>query len=236
MSFLVPTPDGRTRIKLCGLSREEDVDTAIALEADAVGFVFYPPSPRLVSIDTAARLAKRLPPSITAVGLFVDAPRSTIEATIAAVGLGLVQFHGDETPADCAGYRVPFLKAARMTPELDLLAFADRYAAAAALLLDAHSDAYGGAGKVFDWSLVPPAFIDSAHRFGAQAPQGGVVPRGAPRVVLSGGLNARNVAGAIERLRPYAVDVSSGIEREKGVKDPQRMRDFVAAVRAADLA
>jgi phosphoribosylanthranilate isomerase len=230
MSFLVPRPDGRTRIKLCGLSRDEDVDVAIELGVEAIGLNFYPPSPRYVSIDVAARLAKRLPPSITAVGLFVNATRDTIEATVDAVGLGVVQFHGDETPADCDGCRVPFMKAARMTPELDLLAFADRYAAAAALLLDAHSDAYGGAGKVFDWSLVPPAFIDSAHRFGAQAPQGGV----APRVVLSGGLNAQNVAGAIERLRPYAVDISSGIEREKGAKDPQRMRDFVAAVRAAD--
>ena len=228
MSFHAPSDDdratGRTRIKLCGMTRAEDVDAAIALDIDAIGFVFYRPSPRCVTVEQAARLAARLPPTIAAVGLFVDAPRDEIEAVLDAVPLSMLQFHGDESPADCSGYRVPHIKAARMTPDLDLLTFADAHREAVALLLDAHTAAYGGAGKVFDWSLVPPPLLGTVD-----------YPRvGAHRVVLSGGLNAANVADAIARVRPWAVDTSSGIESAKGIKDPTAMRAFVAAVRRTD--
>lgn len=222
MSLIGPI-GGRTRIKLCGMTREQDVDAAVALGIDAIGLVFYGPSPRCVSIEQAARLVARLPASIDAVGLFVDASRAEIDAVLDAVPLTLLQFHGDETPAQCAGFRVPYLKAARVEPGLDLVTFASMFMDAAdpavALLLDTHTAAYGGSGKVFDWSLVPPPLIG---------------PAAARPVVLSGGLNAANVADAIARLRPSAVDTSSGIESAKGIKDATAMRDFVAAVRAAD--
>ncbi|MEO8935637.1 MAG: phosphoribosylanthranilate isomerase [Burkholderiaceae bacterium] len=211
--------DGHTRIKLCGMTREEDVDAAVALGVDALGFVFWEPSPRFVSIERAVALVARVPPTITAVGLFVDASRAEIDAFLDRVPLTLLQFHGDELPADCAGYRVPFIKAARVTPSLDLIDFAASYPEAQALLLDTHTVGYGGSGKVFDWSLVPHALIG---------------PAAARRVVLSGGLNAANVADAIARVRPWAVDTSSGIEKARGIKDPDAMRDFVAAVRSAD--
>jgi len=217
--------DGRTRIKLCGMTREEDVDAAVALGVDALGFVFYGPSPRAVTIDRAARLVARVPSSIATVGLFVDAPRDAIDAVLAAVPLTMLQFHGDETADDCRGYPVPHLKAARVQPGLDLLEFTAAHREARALLLDAHTAAYGGSGKVFDWSLVPPQLIGtssrSAHGDGR-------------RVVLSGGLNAANVADAITRIRPWAVDTSSGIEHAKGIKDPAAMQAFVAAVRSID--
>lgn len=219
--------DDRTRIKFCGLTREEDVDAAVELGVDALGFVFYPSSPRVVSIEQAARLVARVPSTIATVGLFVDATRDEIEAVLDAVPLSRLQLHGDETADECAGHRVPYWKAARVTTELDLLAFADTHAGADALLLDAHTAAYGGSGKVFDWSLVPAALIDTRHGRRAAA--------GARRVVLSGGLSAANVADAIRAIRPYAVDTSSGIERgTKGIKDRAAMRAFVAAVRSAD--
>ncbi len=227
MSFLVPVPDGRTRIKLCGMTRAEDVDAAVELGVDALGFIFYGPSPRCVSIEQAARLVARVPSTIATTGLFVNASRATIETVLAAVPLTLLQFHGDETADDCRGYRVPFMKAARMAPGLDLLTYAASHCEAGALLLDAFSAGYGGSGKVFDWSLVPPQLIDSVHVFGQP-------PAAAPRVVLSGGLNASNVTEAIARVRPYAVDAVSGIEAAKGIKDPVAMRAFVAAVRAVD--
>ena len=227
MTFPAPLPDGRTRIKLCGLTREEDVDAAVALDVDALGFVFYAPSPRHVTIARAAALVARVPSSIATVGLFVDASRDTIDAVLDAVPLTLLQLHGDESALDAEGLRVPYLKAARMMPGLDLLRFAEEHAGAAALLLDAHSAGYGGAGKVFDWSLVP------AH-WTARTAQRAQPPAGVPRVVLSGGLNAANVADAIVRVHPDAVDTSSGIESARGVKDPAAMRAFVAAVRRAD--
>ena len=217
----------RTRIKLCGMTREEDVDAAVALGIDAVGFVFYGPSPRHVTIDRGRRLAARLPADVDAVGLFVDASRADVEAVIAAVPLTMLQFHGDESPADGAGYALPLIQAARVVPGLDLLDFAAAHDEAFALLLDAHSAGYGGSGKVFDWSLVPPQLRGSVHETAAHA----AVAR---RVVLSGGLSAANVTDAIRDVRPWAVDTSSGIERAKGVKDPAAMREFVAAVRAAD--
>ncbi len=205
------------------MTREEDVDAAIALDVDAIGLVFYPKSPRFVSIERAAALAARLPAHIDAVGLFVDASRAEVDAVLDRVALSLVQFHGDEAPADCRGFRVPYLKAARVTADLDLLDSAAAYGDAVALLLDTHSAGYGGSGKVFDWSLVPAALLDTID-----------APAGGHRVVLSGGLNAANVTDAIARVRPWAIDTSSGIELSKGIKDPAAMRDFVAAVRSAD--
>lgn len=211
-----------TRIKLCGMTREQDVDAAVALGVDALGFVFYPPSPRGLSIEQARRLVALVPRGTKAVGLFVDASRADVEAVLDQVPLTLLQFHGDESPADCRGYRLPFIKVARVEPGLDLLDFAVRYDDAFALLLDTPTAAYGGSGKVFDWSLVPPTLGHPAD------------PAVARRVVLSGGLNAANVADAIRAVHPFAVDVSSGIERGKGIKDATAMRDFVAAVRSAD--
>ena len=226
MSFIGPF-DGRTRIKLCGMTREQDVDAAVALGVDAIGLVFYGPSPRCVTVAQAARLAARLPASVAAVGLFVDASRGEIDDVLDRVPLSLLQFHGDESPADCAGYRVPHIKATRVEPGLDLLEFASAFMdapdPAVALLLDTPTAGYGGSGKVFDWSLVPSPLRDSLHG-----------PAAARRVVLSGGLNTANVADAMARVRPYAVDTSSGIESAKGIKDATAMRDFVAAVRAAD--
>jgi len=204
----------RTRIKICGLTREADVDAAVAAGADAVGFVFYAPSPRAVTFERAAELARRLPPFVTPVGLFVNASEAEIAAASAAVPALTLQFHGDETPEQCTRAARPYLRAARMTPELDLLDFASRYSDAQAVLLDAHVDSYGGGGKVFDWSLVHPA-----------------VPL---PVVLSGGLHAGNVIHGIHALRPWAVDVSSGVESAKGIKDADSIRRFCDAVREAD--
>ena len=204
----------RTRIKICGLTREADVDAAVAAGADAVGFVFYAPSPRAVTFERAAELARRLPPFVTPVGLFVNASEAEIAAACAAVPTLTLQFHGDETPEQCARAARPYLRAARMTPELDLLDFVSRYSDALAVLLDAHVDGYGGGGKVFDWSLVHPA-----------------VPL---PVVLSGGLHAGNVIHGIHTLRPWAVDVSSGVESAKGIKDADSIRRFCDAVREAD--
>ncbi len=223
MSLVDERPADRTRIKLCGMTRAGDVDAAVALGVDALGFVFWPGSARHVTAEQAASLVARVPPTIATVGLFVNASRADVDAVLDAVPLTLLQFHGDEAPADCAGFRVPYVRAARMAAGLDLLAFAASYRDAVALLVDTPSAGYGGSGKVFDWSLVPPSLRDTRN-----------APAGARRVVLSGGLNAANVAGAIERIRPAAVDTSSGIEVAKGLKDAGLMCDFVAAVRAAD--
>ena len=205
----------RTRIKICGLTREADVDAAVAAGADAVGFVFYPRSPRAVSAERAAALARRQPPFVTPVGLLVNAERREIELACAAIPTLLLQFHGDESPADCEAIGRPYLRAARMGPGVDLLDFASRFASAQALLLDALVEGYGGGGKVFDWSLVPA----------------GGVPH---RLVLSGGLDAANVTDGVLRVRPWAVDVSSGVESAKGIKDAEAIRRFCQAVRDAD--
>lgn len=204
----------RTRIKICGLTREADVDAAVAAGADAVGFVFYAASPRAVSIERAKALSGRLPPFVTPVGLFVNASPAEIAAACDAIPTLLLQFHGDESPADCEAAARPYLRAARMAPGFDLLNFAAQFASAAAVLLDAHVEGYGGGGKVFDWSLIPPN-----------------VPR---PVVLSGGLNPANVTEGVLALRPWAVDVSSGVEIAKGVKDADAIRRFCDAVREAD--
>ena len=204
----------RTRIKICGLTREMDVDAAVQAGADAIGFVLYPRSPRAVSALRAGELARRLPPFVTPVLLFVNAAPTEIDAGLQAVPQALLQFHGDETPAQCRAPARPYLRAVRMAPGVDLLDCARQYEDAQALLLDAHVEGYGGGGKVFDWSLVLPGV--------------------ACRLVLSGGLNPANVTDGMARVRPWAVDVSSGVEAAKGVKDATLMRRFCEMVRAAD--
>ena len=213
----------RTRVKLCGLSKVEDVQHAVALGADAVGFVFYDKSPRSVSVSQAVELTRHVPPLVSSVGLFVNASPDWIREVTSQVRLSLLQFHGDESPEQCAELAasagLPWWRAVRVSPDAtaaDLVESSLKYSAADGLLLDALVDGYGGGGKVFDWSLIP---TDLGHR-----------------AVLSGGLNAQNVLDAIQRVRPYAVDVSSGIEvpGAKGVKDHARMAAFVRAVRAAD--
>ncbi|MFM2055036.1 MAG: hypothetical protein RL456_3073 [Pseudomonadota bacterium] len=213
----MPLPVARTRIKICGLTREADVEAAVEAGADAIGFVLWSGSARHVTVARAAELARRLPPFVTPVGLFVNATQAEIDAACAAIGALVLQFHGDETPPQCEqasrGAR-PYLRAARMTPGFDLLDFAHGYPGAQAILLDAHVEGYGGGGKVFDWSLVPS---------------------GVPRpVVLSGGLNPANVIDGVLRVRPWAVDVSSGVEVGKGLKDARLMHRFCEAVREAD--
>ena len=212
-----------TRIKICGLTREADVDAAVEAGADALGFVLWPGSARAVAAERAAALVGRLPPFVTPVLLFENAALAEIHRATALMPQALLQFHGDETAAQCQAARRPYLRAARMAPGFDLLNFAAQFrgdsasggaAGAMALLLDAHVDGYGGAGKVFDWSLLP---------------QGVPLP-----LVLSGGLNPANVSDGIARVRPWAVDVSSGVEASKGVKDAELMRHFCQAVRQAD--
>jgi phosphoribosylanthranilate isomerase len=218
----------RTRIKICGLTREQDVDAAVAAGADAVGFVLYEPSPRYVSAQRAAELAARLPPFVTPVLLFVNASATEIIATCARIQGALVQFHGDETPDECLQIGHPFMRAARIpinaeTPNtplnFDLVKYANDFNSAQAILLDAHVEGFGGGGKTFNWSLLPPSV--NAH------------------LVLSGGLTPANVGDGILQVRPrgktLAVDVSSGVETAKGIKSPELISQFVAAVRAADL-
>ncbi len=207
----------KTRIKICGLTREEDVEAAVEAGADAIGFVFYPQSPRYVTPTRAAELARRVPPFVDIVGLFVNEQPEVIRQICDGVPLNLLQFHGDETPEACRQFARPWLRAARVRPGLDLVEFAGSFADARGLLLDAFVEGYGGGGHVFDWTLIPPGLPGF--------------------VVLSGGLHAGNVGKAIRRVRPVAVDVSSGVETgTKGIKDHEKIAAFVAAVRAADAA
>ena len=204
----------RTRIKICGFTREADVDAAVAAGADALGFMLYEKSPRHVTLNRAVALIRRLPPFVTPVLLFVNAaPRALAQAT-QALPQALLQFHGDETPAQCRAPGLAWIRAVRMAPGVDLLDCCTRYQGALALLLDADVAIYGGSGKVFDWSQIPPS-----------------VPL---PVVLSGGLNPANVTDGVLRVRPWAVDVSSGVEVSKGVKSAELMRRFCQAVRDAD--
>lgn len=216
----------RTRIKICGITREEDLRAAVDLGADALGFVFYPKSPRYVTPERAGELCAALPPFVSGVALFVNPTLDEVRAVAACMPLGLIQFHGDETVEQCAAIAAavqrPFVRAYRVkpdTPPAALLECELAYRAASpwfsGLLLDAYVDAYGGAGKVFDWSLIPKEL--------------------APRVVLSGGLNVQNATDATVRVRPFAVDISSGVEAAKGIKDARKIAAFIAAVRAADL-
>ena len=204
----------RTRIKICGLTREADVDAAIEAGADALGFVLYARSPRHVELERAVALVARLPPFVTPVLLFVNASPHELRLATQALPQALLQFHGDESPEQCQAWSRPWLRAVRISPTLDLLDFAARFNAAQALLLDADVESYGGGGKVFDWSLLP-----------ASVP----LP-----VVLSGGLNPANVTAGVLSVRPWAVDVSSGVEASKGIKNAALMRRFCKAVREAD--
>lgn len=204
----------RTRIKICGITRSVDLLAAVAAGADALGFVFYPPSPRFVAIDAAARLCREVPPFVSRVGLFVNADPAVVRETLTAVPLELLQFHGDEDAAYCEQFGKPYIKAARVRPGLDLVEFARTFPSARGILLDAYVEGYGGAGQTFDWSLIP-----------RQLP----LP-----MVLSGGLTPANVGEAVLNLKPSAVDVSSGVEVAKGIKDDGKIAAFVAAVNEAD--
>jgi phosphoribosylanthranilate isomerase len=205
-----------TAVKICGITRRDDALAAARLGAHAVGLVFCARSPRNVSIAAAQEVVAALPPFVMAVGLFVDAAARDIEAVLSEVRLDLLQFHGDETAAFCARFGVPFIKAARVRPGLDLIQYARDYGAARGLLLDAFVDGtHGGTGTAFDWSLIPPDLS---------------LP-----IVLSGGLNPANVSDAIRRVSPWAVDVSSGVESSPGIKDPQKIAAFMKEVRSADV-
>lgn len=204
----------RTRIKICGLTRPEDVCAAVDAGADAIGLVFYPPSPRNVALERAEELARLVPPFVTLVGLFVNPARSEVARVLDRVPLQLLQFHGDEREQDCAGHGLPWVKAARVRPGLDLVEFVSSYPSASGILLDAFVEGYGGGGKVFDWSLIPSG-LDT-------------------RLILSGGLDPDNVGEAVRSLRPWAVDVSSGVEQAKGIKDAGRIAAFISGVRNAD--
>ena len=219
MGLITHSP-GRTRVKICGLKSPGDVDAAISSGVDALGFVFYPPSPRAVSPNIAATLIARLPAGVDAVGLVVNATDAEFEAIRAAAPITLWQFHGDESPEQCRRLAAgqPWIKAARVGAGFAFDDFSLQYSQADALLLDALVEGYGGGGIPFDWSGIPQAWISA----------------NAPRVVLSGGLNVHNVGEAIARLHPCAVDVSSGVEISKGVKDHALMKEFIEVVRAAD--
>ncbi|RTL35800.1 MAG: phosphoribosylanthranilate isomerase [Burkholderiales bacterium] len=203
-----------TRIKICGLTQEVHVEAAVAAGADAIGFVFYARSARAVTPERAKALARLLPPFVTPVGLFVNATDDELKAGLDALPNMLIQFHGDETPADCDRWERPYMRAAAVSPGFDLVDFRSRFSNAQAILLDAPVDGYGGGGKVFDWSLLPPSA--SSH------------------LVLSGGLNAANVGDGIARVRPWAVDVSSGVEVSRGHKSAELIHEFCRAVRRAD--
>lgn len=210
------------RIKICGITREEDLLAAARLGADAIGLVFYPKSPRHVTPRRAAELLRALPPFVTSVGLFVNASPEEVRATLAVAPVDLLQFHGDEEPEYCASFGLPYLKAVRVRAGVDLVQYAARYASARGLLLDAFVEGIpGGTGRSFDWSLIP---------------------RHLPLpVVLSGGLDPSNVKEAVERVQPWAVDVSGGVEAAKGIntlkgiKDAAKIAAFVQGVRNATV-
>ncbi|NDI84449.1 phosphoribosylanthranilate isomerase [Undibacterium crateris] len=215
----------RTRVKICGITNHNDLAQVAAAGADALGFVFYPPSPRYVEPGRAAELLSGLPPFVVSVGLFVNPTAQELQTALQQCPLQLLQFHGDESASQCAQLAAlvqrPFLKAFRVRADTkpdDLLECERIYRDASplfnGLLLDTYVDGYGGSGKVFDWSLIPKEL--------------------APRVVLSGGLSVQNVTGAVSQVRPFAVDISSGVEAAKGIKDEEKVRAFIRAVQDAD--
>lgn len=207
----------RTRVKICGITRIEDGLAAAAAGADAIGLNFYAPSPRHVDLDAAAAIRAALPPFVTVVGLFVNAPEANVAQAVERVGLELLQFHGDESEAYCEGFGLPYMKAIRVHETLDVRAAAERYANARALLLDAHDDKlWGGTGRTFDWKLVPADIR---------------LP-----VVLAGGLTPANVANAVEALRPWGVDTSGGVERSPGIKDAAKITKFIEEVQRVTTA
>lgn len=204
-----------TRTKICGITRVADALLVARSGADALGLVFYDKSPRHVSIAQAAQLVAALPPFVSTVGLFVDADAALVREVLDAVPLDLLQFHGDESPEYCSQFNCPYLKAIRVKAGVDLLQCAARFSGAKALLLDAHVEGIpGGTGTTFDWTFIPPSLP---------------LP-----VILSGGLDAHNVAEAIKQVRPYAVDVSSGVESGKGIKDAAKIAAFINEVKRMD--
>jgi len=205
----------RTRVKICGITRIEHAKVAAHAGADAIGLVFYRESPRYLSVRDAAAIAESLPPFVAAVGLFVNAAERDIRAVLDAVDLDLLQFHGDESAEFCARFARPYMRAVRMEAGTDLLEYANRFSRAKALLLDAHVPGQpGGTGRTFDWTGIPRDLS---------------LP-----LVLSGGLTADNVGRAVREVSPWAVDVSSGVESERGVKDPKKIVEFIRSVRRED--
>jgi phosphoribosylanthranilate isomerase len=205
----------RTRIKICGITRAEDALAAVRLGADAIGLVFYPPSPRSVTLDQARAIVSVLPPFVTVVGLVVDESRERLQELMAAVRIDLLQFHGNESPAACNTPGRPWIKAIRMREGIDLPAVHREYREASALLLDAYEPGMpGGTGSRFDWERIPPSM--------------------ASNIILAGGLNPDNVEAAIHRVRPYAVDVSGGVEASKGIKDAGKIAAFIEGVKRGD--
>ncbi len=205
----------RTRVKICGITREEDAQAAVALGADAIGLVFYPPSPRAVTPPLAASIVKRLPAFVTVVGLFVNETRERVGEIARTVPLDLLQFHGDESAADCSGHGRPWIKAIRMRESVDLAQAMQDYAGSSGLLLDTYQAGVpGGTGETFDWNRIPRELRS--------------------RIILAGGLSPENVDQAIRQLRPYAVDVSGGVEAAKGIKDADKMAAFIAGVNRGD--
>lgn len=206
----------RTRVKICGITSPGDAQTAARLGADAIGLVFYRPSPRCVTIERARAIAAATPPFVARVALFVNAAADEVRGVLDACRVDLLQFHGEETPAFCRQFGAPYLKALRIRPGLDLLESLSPYDDAAGWLLDTYRpDFYGGTGEAFDWDVIPAGL--------------------ARPVVLSGGLTAANVGEAIGRVRPWAVDVSSGVEAAKGIKDADKIAAFIQGVRNADV-
>ncbi len=205
----------RTRVKICGITRQQDALTAVEHGVDALGFVFYPPSPRSVSIQQAAAIRRELPPFVTTVALFVNADAQSIREVVEATAIDLIQFHGNECPAYCAQHARPWMRAIRMKEDTDLDKMATDFAAASGLLLDAYrAGVPGGTGETFDWQRIPRSHAN--------------------RIVLAGGLSPGNIAQAIRQVRPYGVDVSGGVEVEKGIKDSEKIARFMHQVRAAD--
>ena len=204
----------RTRVKICGITRPQDGAAAASAGADAIGLVFYPPSPRFLNVERAREIRDALPPFVQAVALFVNPDAAQVAQVLGRVQPSLLQFHGEETPQFCAQFGVPYVKACRVAPGVDLLKYLRAFPSASGWLLDAHVEEYGGVGASFDWSLVPEKL---------ERP-----------LVLSGGLTRENVAQAVRRVRPWAVDVSSGVEAAKGIKDAAKIAAFIAEVRNAD--
>ncbi|ADI29561.1 phosphoribosylanthranilate isomerase [Methylotenera versatilis] len=201
----------RVRVKICGITRVEDALCAVEQGADAIGLVFYDQSPRNVSINQAIEIANRIPAFVSVVGLFVNAEPSFINEVITNAKIDLLQFHGDETPEECASYSLPFIKAIRVKSDTNLVQYAKEYSAAKGLLLDAYAEGVaGGTGHVFDWNLIPKQL--------------------AKPIILAGGLKADNVAQAIQQVMPYAVDVSGGVEASKGIKDAAKIAAFMRQV------
>jgi phosphoribosylanthranilate isomerase len=198
----------RTRVKICGFTRAEDAVIAAGLGVDAIGLVFYPPSPRNVAIEQAVAITQALPAFVSVVGLFVDAEPKFIKNVLSQVSIDCLQFHGEESPEACRLYGKPFIKAIRMKADTNLSELAKQYADAAGLLLDAyHPGIQGGTGNVFDWELIKNQ---------------GKLP-----IILAGGLSPDNAELAVQQVRPYALDVSSGVEAEKGIKDATKMAEFI---------